>query len=193
MNSIDGKNYCLKDKQVEYHEYIIESKKEVTVNDSQSDKTNEKLRNYFEVENMVNEAMKKNKKTLKAFRELSGAIKAEIDVEFCVDQNGNGKEFAFTTDNDLYFVKPIVTNSNCPKTFNIHTHPKVKGDLLTGKSIHSINDKNYYNSRLLDSKDNLTCGCVMGEADKKISCLCNSKKLTNETTPDKIEVFEKKL
>ncbi len=150
-----------------------------------------KIQNY--IEPYVNKTFKTNKKTLKALNDLSVSIHSEMDTEFCVDENGNGSNFSFTTDNNPKSVSPVDKKLQCNKTFNVHTHPTIKGNPLTGKSELSMNDKVYYLTRLYDSNDNLACGCAIGEDDRKINCLCNIKKLMKDEKIDEIKNFEKKI
>lgn len=142
---------------------------------SRNNKRKPKIQNYMEP--YVNKTFKTNKKILNAFIDLSVGIHAEMDTEFCVDENGNGSNYTFTTDNDPYSVSPLNKKLPCNKTFNVHTHPTIRGNPLTGKSVHSMNDQVYYLTRLYDSNDNLACGCVIGQDDKKINCICNIKNL----------------
>lgn len=162
------------------------------INLSSRNKKNKNKIQYF-LEPYVNKVFKMNKKILNAFLDLSVGIHSEMDTEFCVDENGNGSNFTFTTDNDPYSVSPLDKKLQCKKAFNVHTHPTVKGNPLTGKSAHSMNDQVYYLTRLYDSNDNLACGCVIGADDKTINCLCNIKKLMKNKKIDEIKNFEKKI
>lgn len=157
---------------------------------SRKKRRNPKIQKY--IEPYVNKTFKTNKKTLKALNDLSVSIHSEMDTEFCVDENGNGFNFSFTTDNNPYSVSPIDKKLPCEKTFNVHTHPIIKGNPLTGKSGLSMNDQVYYLSRLYDSNDNLACGCVIGEDDRKINCFCNTQKIMKDKKIDEIKNFEKK-
>jgi len=128
---------------------------------------------------IIEKSLKKNRDVTKAFLNLSKAIRAEIDMEFCKTENGEWNLYKFSTDNDPYSVIPI-SNDNCRKAINVHTHPKVNKEPDTGKSIFSMNDLRYYDSRLLDPNDNLECGCVIGEESKIVKCRCNLDKTDND-------------
>ena len=130
--------------------------------------------------------VRKNLKFVNAFLDLSSSINSELDTEFCTDERGNWKIFSFSTNNNPYFVDPII-NTKCKKSWNIHVHPNVKGDRQTGKGELSLEDMIYYIPRLMEPHDNLKCGCVIGEKDKNLSCLCNTEEEKNNNA--KIQDF----
>ena len=139
---------------------------------------------------ILGKTIKDNKEVIEAFIDLSKVINAEIDMEICIGDDRSWDLYGFSTDNNPYQVTPVKKLNCQTRSWNIHTHPTVRNDKLTGLGNMSSGDIAYYTPRLMDQNDNLECGCAVGERDAKIDCLCNFEKFNKKL--DKIEDYKAK-